>query len=123
MARKPARPHDDDLVYSTDGAHLRRCPRCGQEPCACPPAAAIDPARTLVRMRLETQGRGGKAVTVLHDLPPNDAYWAGVLKRLKAHCGTGGTAKAGRLELQGDRRDPAQRWLEAQGFTVRRSGG
>lgn len=118
MARDP-----DDLVFSTDGSHRERCPRCGQQPCACPPAAEIVPAQTVLRMRLETKGRRGKAVTVVHGLPPHPDYWAALLKRLKAHCGTGGALKPGAMELQGDQTGKARAWLEGLGFTVRRSGG
>ena len=110
-------------VYSTDGSHLRRCPVCGRDPCICPAPEAIDPARTRLRMRLETKGRGGKAVTVLFDLPPNAAYFGNLLKQLKAHCGTGGALKGTSMELQGDQRTKAQAYLERLGFRVTRSGG
>ncbi len=114
---------DGDLVFSTDGAHHGKCALCGRSPCACPPVVPVHPAETVLRLRLEAKGRKGKAVTVLHDLPHNPDYFAGVLKALKTHCGTGGAAKGDRLELQGDQRDKAQAWLEQAGFTVRRSGG
>ena len=112
----------DPIVYSTGGARAP-CPACGRDPCACPPPAEIVPGKTVLRMRLDKKGRGGKTVTVLFDLPPHAEYFLGLLKRLKAHCGTGGALKDGNLELQGDQRDKAQAWLERLGFTVRRAGG
>jgi translation initiation factor 1 len=113
----------DPLVFSTDRAQARRCPRCGGTPCTCPPAAAIDPARTVLRVRLETSGRRGKAVTVVFDLPLHPGYWEGLLRKLKAHCATGGALKGDCLELQGDHRERARAFLAALGFTVRQAGG
>ena len=111
------------LVFSTDRSHEKLCPQCGRQPCVCPGEAAVVPAQTLLRLRLEKKGRGGKAVTLVYDLPRNPAYFADLLKKLKAHCGAGGTQKDDALEIQGDHRDKAQAFLERLGFQVRRSGG
>ncbi len=117
-------PHKDDpLVFSTDGSHRQVCPNCNQFPCVCPPVADVVPAETRLRLRLDKKGRGGKAVTVVFDLPPNSAYLTGLAKKLKAHCGTGGALKEGQMEIQGDQRDKVQAFLEKMGFTVRRAGG
>ena len=117
-------PHNtDSLVFSTDGSHRHKCPSCGQHPCACPPAAEIVPAETRLRLRLDKKGRGGKTVTVVFDLPSHPDYFTGLIKKLKAHCGTGGTLREGRMEIQGDQRDKVQAYLELRGFTVRRAGG
>lgn len=96
------------LVYSTDGTHL---------------PADIVPAKTRLRLRLDAKGRGGKAVTVVFDLPPHPTYFLGLLRELKTHCGAGGTFKDDALEIQGDQRDKIQAFLERKGFPVRRSGG
>lgn len=117
-------PRDETpLVYSTDGAHRALCPTCGRHPCICPEQAAVVPSETVLRMRLEKKGRGGKAVTVVFDLPQAPHYFAGVFKRLKSHCGAGGAMKDGRMEIQGDQRDKVQAFLQQQGFMVRRAGG
>ena len=114
--------HDSPL-YSTDGSHRLICPNCGRYPCTCPAAAEIVPARTRIRLRLDRNGRGGKAVTVIDELPPHPTYWKALASRLKVHCGAGGAFKDGALEIQGDQRDKAQAFLEALGFRVRRGGG
>ena len=85
-----------------------------------------------MRLRLDTKGRRGKAVTVVDGLPAGTRgagthgadlpHGADLLRQLKTHCGTGGTLKEGALELQGDQRDKAQAMLERLGFSVRRSG-
>lgn len=116
--------HDNDpLVFSTNGVHLRQCPSCGKHPCACSPEADVVPEETLLRLRLDQKGRGGKTVTVVFDLPSHPDYLASLIKKLKTHCGTGGALKEGRMEIQGDQRDKVQAYLERLGFTVRRSGG
>lgn len=74
-------------------------------------------------MRREVKGRRGKTVTTLSGLPlPEDALreLAGELKR---RCGTGGSAKEGVIEIQGDHRDTLVAELEARGYTVRRAEG
>ena len=110
------------LTYSTDGSHRSLCSRCGRTPCACPPPAEIAPERTRLLLRLDKKGRGGKAVTVLSELPPHPGYWTRLLRDLKAHCGAGGASKDATLEIQGDQRDKVQAYLERLGFTVRRGG-
>lgn len=117
-------PHDSDpTVFSTDRSHRDVCPTCNRNPCACPPVGDVVPAKTQLRTRLDKKGRGGKAVTVVFDLPAHPDYFIGLIKKLKAHCGTGGALKDGRMEIQGDQRDKVQVFLERMGFTVRRSGG
>ena len=44
-------------------------------------------------------------------------------KQLKTACGSGGTAKDGVIEVQGDHGDRVVQLLKAQGYTVKRAGG
>jgi translation initiation factor 1 len=114
------------LVYSTDTGRI--CPVCGQPQADCrckggQPARAVPPPDSPVRVSREKAGRGGKQVTVVRGLPLDDAALAALGKRLRSACGAGGTAKEGRLELQGDHADKAVAWLQAEGFAAKRSGG
>ena len=46
-----------------------------------------------------------------------------VAKSLRRHCGTGGTAKNGVVEIQGDHRDRIAAWFAAAGRKVKLAGG
>ena len=76
-----------------------------------------------VRVRRETAGRRGKAVTTIYDLPLNDAQLRELAGRLKKRCGVGGSAKDGVIELQGDHRDVVLAELKAAGYDAVLAGG
>jgi translation initiation factor 1 len=111
------------LVYSTDGG--RMCPACRQPlaTCACKPAAAPPPGDGTVRVSRETQGRNGKAVTLVRGLPLDTLALADLGRQLKAACGSGGTVKDGVIEVQGEHRDRVVLFLQKAGWTVKRAGG
>lgn len=107
-------------VYSTQAGKL--CPTCGWPAAECRCSSRLEeavPAKVTVRLRLESKGRGGKSVTVVDSLPRNPAFVEELLRALKRALGTGGTAREGALELQGDRRDALRTLLAARGFTVK----
>lgn len=76
-----------------------------------------------IKMRLETKGRGGKAVTILFNLPmtPNEALNLG--KDLQSKLGIGGTFKDDAIELRGDVRDKVEKILQDRGLKLKRAGG
>ena len=78
-----------------------------------------------LKMRLETKGRGGKAVTVLFSLPFDRAAAEKLLKEMQGAFGCGGTVDdaASSLELRGDVRDKAEQFLNKRGVKVVRAGG
>jgi len=77
----------------------------------------------IVRVRREKQGRGGKTVTVILGVPLADDALRALAGELKRRCGTGGTAKDGVIEIQGDHRDVLVAELEGRGYTVKLAGG
>lgn len=100
------------LVYSSDGGRAREEPaRAGAEG---PPGDGI------VRVGRTKAGRRGKTVTLVTGLPPADV--GAVARELKKLCGSGGSAKEGVVEIQGDHRD---RIVERLGdrYRVKRAGG
>lgn len=119
MATKGADPNRR-LVYSTDSRELERCARCGELvlSCRCQAPEAV-PDRLVIRLRLEKGGRGGKAVTVLYDLPRNPDFLKELAARLKKLCGTGGTAQETTVELQGDCRERLRQILPTMGYQVK----
>ena len=83
------------------------------------------PAKSLgtVKVGRETAGRRGKGVTTVFDLPLKEDALLELAATLKQRCGTGGTVKDGRIEIQGDQRDRLVMELEKLGYTVKRAGG
>ena len=76
-----------------------------------------------VRVRRETSGRRGKAVTTVSDVPLDDDGLRELAGRLKKRCGVGGSVKDGVIELQGDHRDAVVATLRADGYDVVLAGG
>ena len=111
------------LVYSTE--HGRTCPSCNKQldRCNCRKASAQASGDGIVRVGRSTKGRKGKGVTVITGIPADDGALKQVAKTLKQKCGSGGTVKAGTIEIQGDHRDILMAELKGMGYTVRRSGG
>ena len=108
-------------VYST--AHGDMCPTCGwpKRDCKCSSQFANEPlpARIQAKLRLEKKGRGGKAVTVIFDLPNNDAFLKALAGELKRACGVGGTAVERGVEIQGDVRERVRPLLQGKGWIVK----
>ena len=77
------------------------------------------PARIHAKLRLEKKGRGGKAVTVVYDLPNNDTFLKSLAGELKRACGTGGTAVERGVEIQGDVRERLRPLLLGKGWIVK----
>ena len=100
-------------VYSTADGDLRR---------PVPPRVAPSmPADGIVRVSRETSGRRGKTVTVVRGVPAGDLDT--VASDLKRLCGSGGSAKAGVVELQGDHRAKVLARRESRGYRVKLAGG
>lgn len=102
------------------------CERCGQPEthCQCPPLVEepkrIPPNEQTARLRLEKRPKG-KVVTVISSLDPEGNDLAELTSRLKARCGSGGTLKEGRIELQGRHLDAAEAELRAIGYQTMRA--
>ncbi|MFL5329826.1 MAG: translation initiation factor [Gemmataceae bacterium] len=71
----------------------------------------------------ETAHRRGKGVTTVFDLPLSEQAVLKLAATLKQRCGTGGTVKDGRIEIQGDQRERVVAELEKLGYEVKRVGG
>ncbi len=104
------------VVWSSSDGDLRKA----RDPRAAPRQAG---AGRRVRVRRETSGRRGNAVTTVSDVPLDDAGLRELAGRLKKRCGVGGSAKDGVIELQGDHREAVAALLRAAGYDVVLAGG
>lgn len=76
------------------------------------------------KMRLETKGRGGKAVTVLFNLTlPTEAAVRAFMQELQGSFGCGATFKDQSIELRGDLRDRVEAYALNKGIRFIRAGG
>jgi len=112
------------MVYSTGLGTL--CPNCRRavRECVClkgTPGAAR--GSSAVRVGRETKGRAGKGVTVISGLPLSESEIEALAGRLKKRCGSGGTVRAGVIEIQGDHRDAIVATLIELGWPAKKSGG
>ena len=62
-------------------------------------------------------------MTVIRGLELDAAGLKVLLKKLKTRIGSGGTAKDGLIELQGDQVDLALELLAKEGYRPKRAGG
>jgi translation initiation factor 1 len=87
--------------------------------------ATKEPTKKAVTVKVgrETTGRRGKGVTTVFDVPLDESGLRELTATLKQRCGTGGTVKDGRIEIQGDQRERIVAELERLGYKVKRVGG
>ncbi len=108
---------DRELVYSTEGEWEAPKPR--RSGAQKPQGKPTLPDDGVVRIARDRRRAGTMSViTGLHAGEIGE-----VAKALKRHCGTGGTAKNGIVEIQGDHRDKIAAWFAAQGRKVKLAGG
>jgi translation initiation factor 1 len=108
------------LVYST--AVGRVCATCGWPEKECTCSSTVEekiPKKVVVKLRLETKGRGGKSVTVLDGLPNNSDFLEELAKDLKKSLGTGGSVVGATIELQGEWRERLRILLPSKNFSVK----
>jgi translation initiation factor 1 len=117
---------DTELVYSTDSSLNKHCDRCKKiiAECSCVKNTLSASTQILrVIIRIEKAHRGGKDVTVIDKLPPDENFIKDLAQKLKKQSGTGGTFKiidnAGMIEIQGDKREQLRKELEKQGIRCR----
>ncbi|HTX59521.1 MAG TPA: stress response translation initiation inhibitor YciH [Verrucomicrobiae bacterium] len=72
-------------------------------------------------VRILRERRRGGTMSVVAGLRPHELDE--VAKTLRRHCGTGGTAKNGVVEIQGDHREKIAAWFAAAGRKVKLAGG
>jgi translation initiation factor 1 len=105
--KKPGR---DGIVYSTDpGFNGEEEEQSTQE--------TLTPQQQKLQIRLDTKHRAGKAVTLVEGFIGTAASLEDLGKKLKAHCGTGGSVKDRQIVIQGDQREKVRQWLLKNGYS------
>ena len=77
----------------------------------------------LPRVRREKQGRAGKEVTVIRDIPGSAETIRKYANEIKKQCGAGGSMKDGIILIQGNHVDFILEYFTAHGLKIKKDGG
>ncbi len=117
--------NESRLVYSTDPALNKKCPKCGEleAACTCEAETPLAKSKFVAYLRIEKAGRGGKTVTVIDELPKVEHFLKELTTELKKKCGSGGTylmdRKDGVIEIQGDKKESIRAILNKKGIKTK----
>lgn len=75
--------------------------------------------RGALEIVIERKGRAGKTATIICGFTVSDSQLKEIATKLQRQLGCGGSARAGEILLQGDRRESAARVLRSLGFKVK----
>ena len=113
---------DARLVFSSNPELNKKCPKCKEivGACICIAEEPISHFKFVAVIRIEKQGRNGKTVTVIDQLPKQEKFLKDLSAEMKSKCGAGGTysleGKEGLVEIQGDKRDQIKQILTKKGI-------
>jgi len=113
---------DGQIVFSTSGSPESRHRDKKLKKRSDSPSRP-DPTDGTIRIRRETKGRRGKAVTVAWGFKMPSEEIIAIARNLKQTFGVGGSVKDNAIEIQGDRLDSMMAELSKHGFLVKKSGG
>lgn len=103
------KPNTIGFVYSTDPNFKPEVEQELEE-------ETLLPNQQKLKIRLETKHRAGKAVSLIIGFIGTQLDKEEMVKKIKNHCGTGGSAKDGEMLIQGDQRDKILQWLLKNGY-------
>jgi translation initiation factor 1 len=72
-----------------------------------------------IRLYVDKKNRRGKTVTVLEGFTRPRSYLEDLAGQIKHSCGTGGTLKGLKIEIQGDFRPRIREMLLKEGFQIK----
>lgn len=82
----------------------------------------LAPEQQDLRIQTTRSGRKGKTVTIVSGFQHNSETLNRLLKKLKSHCGSGGTLKDNNLEIQGNHKEKLLETLTKMGYKAKISG-
>lgn len=90
------------------------CSTCGlpKELCVC---ETIAKESQLIKVKIEKR-KFGKSYTIIEGIDEKEIDMDGLVKKLKNRFACGGTAKEGKIELQGDHKNKMREVLVEMGF-------
>ena len=103
------------LVWTSDPEQAKKLREEGK----LAPPRDLDPSQQHIRVTLDRKRRAGKTVTVASGFTHTPESLAKLAALLKKKCGTGGTAKDGEIEIQGDHVGRVGEELGRLGYRVR----
>ena len=105
---KKNKPDSKGFVYSTD-PNFRFVHESEN-------AETLSPSQQILKIRLDTKHRAGKAVTLIEGFLGSNENLEELCKKLKSFCGTGGSAKDSEIIIQGDQREKVMQWFAKNGY-------
>ena len=103
------------LVWTSDPEEAKRLREAGK----LETPVDADVARQSIRVTLDKKRRAGKSVTLAAGFQHTAETLATIAQTLKKKCGSGGTAKDGEIEIQGDHVAKVKMELEKLGYRVK----
>ena len=106
------------LVWTSDPETARRLRETGEMDKATGASKDVEPSRQKIRVATDRKRRAGKTVTVASGFQHTPETLAALAGTLKKKCGSGGTAKDGEIEIQGDHVERIRAELAKLGYRV-----
>ena len=106
---KKNKPDNRGFVYSTDPGFNFQENKENVE--------TLPELQQKLKIKLDTKRRAGKTVTLVEGFVGREQDLEDLGKKLKAFCGTGGSAKDGEIIIQGDQRAKVLQWLVKNGYS------
>lgn len=103
------------LVWTSDPEEAKRLRDAGK----LETPVDADVAKQIIRVTIDKKRRAGKTVTLAGGFQHTPETLASVAQTLKKKCGSGGTAKDGEIEIQGDHLAKVKAELEKLGYRVK----
>lgn len=103
------------LVWTSDPEEAKRLREQGK----LDTPADAEPSKQTIRVAVDRKRRAGKTVTVASGFQHTPETLAQLAATLKKKCGSGGTAKDGEIEIQGDHAARVTAELAKLGYRVK----